>query len=91
MLENVLDGVIEPSYIHSIVVFMPDCEFKTQMPVNVFKGASWTDYVKQFKEELISLMKLKRIQIRIEKEVLEKSWQTNQMHVNHLKEKRKDS
>ena len=87
VLERVLEDVIEPSLIHSLVVFMPDCEFKTQMPSNVFKGASWTDYVKQFKEELIPPMKLKRIQLRIEKEVLEKSWQTNQMHVNHLREK----
>ena len=87
MLERVLEDVIEPSLIHSLVVFMPDCEFKTQMPSNVFKGASWTDYVKQFKEELIPPMKLKRVQLRIEKEVLEKSWQTNQMHVNHLREK----
>lgn len=87
VLESVLEDVIEPSLIHSLVVFMPDCEFKTQMPSNVFKGASWTDYVKQFKEELIPSMKLKRIQLRIEKEVLDKSWRTNQMHVNHLREK----
>ncbi len=71
-----------------LVVFMPDCEFKTQMPKNVFKGASWTDHVKKYKEEVISPMKLKRIQLRIEKEVLEKSWQTNRAHVSNLRNKR---
>ena len=43
---------------------MPDCEFKTQMPNNVFRGAGWTDYVKQFKQINIPPMKLKRIQYR---------------------------
>ncbi len=88
VLENVLADVVDPSYIHSLVVFMPDCEFKTQMPKNVFKGASWTDHVKEYKKEVILPMKLKRIQLRIEKEVLEKSWQTNRTHVNNLRNKR---
>ena len=52
MLENVLVDVVDPSYIHSLVVFMPDCEFKTQMPKNVFKGASWIDHVKNIKKRL---------------------------------------
>lgn len=91
VLESVLDDVIDPTLMHSIVIFMPDCEFKTQMPSNVFKGASWTDYVKQFKEEVIPPMKLKRIQLRIEKEVLEKSWQTNRIHVSNLRKKRDSS
>ena len=73
VLELVLADIIAPEYLHSIIVFMPDCEFKTDMPVNVFRGAAWVDYVKNFKEEVIPAMKLKRIQLRIEKEVLEKS------------------
>lgn len=88
VLENVLEGVIDPMYIHSLVVFMPDCEFKTQMPKNVFKGASWTDHIKEYKEEVIPPMKLKRIQLRIEKEALEKSWQTNHTHISNLRNKR---
>jgi len=52
---------------------MPDCEFKTEMPLNVFRGKTWTTYVKGFKDVVISPMKLKRIQLRIEKEILEKS------------------
>ncbi|TCB59978.1 nuclease-related domain-containing protein [Acinetobacter terrae] len=87
VLELVLADIIAPEYLHSIVVFMPDCEFKTDMPVNVFRGAAWVDYVKNFKEEVIPVMKLKRIQLRIEKEVLEKSWKTNRIHVENLKRK----
>ena len=91
VLELVLVDIIAPEYLHSIVVFMPDCEFKTDMPVNVFRGAAWVDYVKNFKEEVIPAMKLKRIQLRIEKEVLEKSWKTNRIHVENLKQRQERS
>ena len=91
VLEQVLADIITPEYLHSIVVFMLDCEFKTDMPVNVFRGAAWVDYVKNFKVEVIPAMKLKRIQLRIEKEVLEKSWKTNQIHVENLKQRKESS
>ncbi len=91
VLEQVLADIITPEYLHSIVVFMPDCEFKTDMPVNVFRGAAWVDYVKNFKAEVIPAMKLKRIQLRIEKEVLEKSWKTNRIHVENLKQRKESS
>ena len=85
VLEAVLADILDPALIHSVVVFMPDCEFKTQMPPNVFQGAAWTDYIKSFADPVIPPMKLKRIQLRIEKEVLEKSWKTNRQHVENLK------
>ena len=91
VLEQVLADIITPEYLHSIVVFMPDCEFKTDMPINVFRGAAWVDYVKNFKAEVIPAMKLKRIQLRIEKEVLEKSWKTNRIHVENLKQRKGSS
>lgn len=86
VLEQVLADIIGAEYLHSVIVFMPDCEFKTDMPVNVFRGAAWVYYVKNFKAEVIPAMKLKRIQLRIEKEVLEKSWKTNRIHVENLKQ-----
>jgi hypothetical protein len=85
VLEAILADIVDPALIHSVVVFMPDCEFKTQMPQNVFRGAAWTDYIKSFADPVIPPMKLKRIQLRIEKEVLEKSWKTNRQHVENLK------
>lgn len=87
VLEYVLADIVDADQIHSVIVFMPDCEFKTTMPSNVFRGAGWIDYVKQFKQTTIPPMKLKRIQYRLEKEVLEKSWQTNRQHVQNLKDK----
>lgn len=89
VLEAVLSDIVAPEYLHSIVVFMPDCEFKTEMPNQVFKGAKWIDYVKDFKEEVIPVMKLKRIQLRLEKEVLQKGWQTHRLHIENLKSQHK--
>ena len=89
VLESVLSDIIEPELMHSVIVFMPDAEFKTAMPSNVYRGASWTDYVLTFKEDVISSAKLTRIQLRLEKEVLEKSWKTNREHVAQLKQRHK--
>ena len=90
VLEQVLADILEPHLIHSIVVFMPDCEFKTAMPDNVFRGAGWTDYVKTFKQPTISPMKLKRIQRRLEHEMLEKSWKTQRQHVKNVQQAHQD-
>ncbi len=87
VLEQVLSDILDAEYLHSVIVFMPEAEFKTAMPTNVFRGAAWTDYVKTFQSPVISNMKLKRIQLRLEKEVLEKSWKTNRQHIEHLKQR----
>lgn len=84
-----MSDIVEPEYLHSVIVFMPDCEFKTSLPNNVFKGSAWVEYVKGFRHEVISPMKLKRIQLRIEKELLDKSWKTNRQHVENLKQRHK--
>ncbi|WP_291354295.1 nuclease-related domain-containing protein [Acinetobacter sp. UBA3106] len=91
VLEDVLSDIVEPEYMHSVIVFMPESEFKTAMPSNVFRGAAWTDYVKGFQDEVIPAMKLKRIKLRIEKEVLEKSWKTNRMHVENLRQRKESN
>mgnify|MGYP001589785998 CR=1 FL=1 len=87
VLEEALADILEPQFMHSVVVFMPEAEFKTAMPGNVCRGAQWVDYVKGFQEEVIPAVKLRRIQLRIEKEALEKSWKINRTHVQHLKQK----
>jgi hypothetical protein len=88
VLQQVLADIIEPDLLYSIIIFMPDAVFKTMMPNHVFRGAGWTDYVKSFDRQMISEMKLKRIQLRLEKEVLEKSWKTNREHVANLKQRK---
>lgn len=88
VLETVLNDVVAPEYIHSVIVFTARSEFKTEMPENVCRGKSWLNYIKGFNQEVISLMKQKRIRYRIEKEVLEPFWKTDRQHVEHLKQKK---
>ncbi|MGE8653022.1 MAG: nuclease-related domain-containing protein [Acinetobacter gandensis] len=85
VLEKILADILDKEFIHTVIVFMPEAVFKTDMPSNVFRGADWTDYVKTYKQSVISPMKLKRVQLRLEKEILEKSWKTNRQHVENLK------
>lgn len=86
-LEKILADILDKEFIHTVIVFMPEAVFKTDMPSNVFRGADWTDYVKTYKQSVISPMKLKRVQLRLEKEILEKSWKTNRQHVENLKQR----
>lgn len=91
VLEMILSDILEPKYLHSVIVFTPRSEFKTEMPENVFRGKAWINYVKSFNEEVISSMKQKRIHYRIEKEILESSWKTDRQHVEYLKQKSKNN
>lgn len=88
VLELILADVIEPHYIHSLVVFTPQSTFKTAMPPNVVQGKAWIDYVQQFQEPVLAPMKLKRIQYRLEKEILEKGWKTDRLHIENVKQNR---
>ncbi len=85
-----LKDVVEPEYLHSIIVFTPQSTFKTPMPANVLQGKAWTDYVKQFQQAVIPAMKLKRIKYRLEKEILEKGWKTDRLHIENLKQKQEE-
>lgn len=84
VIGRILNDLVDSNHIHSVVVFMPDCEFKTSMPDNVFKGKEWINYIKQFKTEVIPSRRLKRIQLRLEKEAFDKTWKTHQIHLKNL-------
>ena len=86
VLEQLLADIVELNLLHSVIVFMPDAVFKTPMPNEVFCGAGWTDYVKSFDQQMISETKLKRIQLHLEKQLLEKFRKTNRKHVESLKQ-----
>ena len=88
VLQHILADITEEDIFHSVIVFMPEAEFKTQMPACVFRSAKWTDYVQTFQDIKLTDMKLKRIQIRLEKEILEKSWTTNREHVAYLRQRK---
>lgn len=84
VLEVILCDLIESTHIHSLVVFTPKSDFKTELPQNVFQGNTWVEYVKSFQQPVIKPIRLKRIRYRLEKEILEPSWKTDREHIQQL-------
>src|SRR5690606_28406443 len=91
VLEQLLADIVKLNLLHSVIVFIPDAVFKTPMQNEVFRVAAWTDYVKSFNQKMISETKLKRIQLHLEKQLLEKFWKTNRKHVESLKQHKQPS
>ncbi len=81
-LSNILN--INEKYIHSIVVFVGDSEFKTEMPNNVFDTAEFIDYIKSYRDSIFSEQEVLQITSVIEEESL-KDPNINQEHINNLK------
>jgi restriction system protein len=51
---------ISPEVLHSVVVFMGECRFKTPMPPNVCIGGAYTRYIKSKTTNRHSLARLRR-------------------------------
>jgi restriction system protein len=84
-LEEVLE--LPLSAFTSIIAFVGECEFKTQMPENVFQGLSYTKYIKSFKQERLSPQQIQKVLNILQNRQLKKSFKTDRQHVNNLKER----
>ena len=82
-VEQLLDFV-PSNAIHSVVVFVGDAEFKTDMPSNVFTMPMLIDYLSGCTEELMSLNRVQFSVGRIETARLEISGKTDVEHVKAL-------
>ncbi len=85
-LEEVLE--LPFSKFVSVVVFAGECTFKTQMPQNVFGGASYNRYIKSFKQEILSYIQIEEVINRLQNSSLEISFKTDRMHVKNLKQRK---
>lgn len=45
---------ISPEHLHSVITFVGDSTFKTQMPVNVTQGGGFIRYIKSFRQPVFS-------------------------------------
>lgn len=91
VLDGLLKDLIDSNLsIHGLIVFVPNCEFKTPIPVHVHWGKSWIEEVKSYQMKVIDDRRLQRIKYRIEKAALQKSWKTNREHIRSVKERLKD-
>ncbi len=71
----------------SVVTFVGDCEFKTPMPSNVFRGMSYTRYIRSYTQEKLDPVQMRQVLNRLQNKRHEQSFQTDRSHVNNLKER----
>lgn len=88
-LEEVLE--LPFSKFISVVVFAGECTFKTSMPQNVFRGASYSKYITSFRQERLTHIQVRETISKLEYKRLNQSFKTDHAHVNNLKERKKQT
>ena len=76
--------------VYSLIVFVGDSTFKTDMPPNVTEGGGYIRYIKSKTREVLSPAETREIIRKIESGRLKPSIKTNKEHINHLKNKSYD-
>ena len=84
-LEALLD--IPASAIHSLVVFVGDSRFKTELPENVVYAGGYIRYIKARREVILSQADVETVTAHIEQLRLQRGFSTNRQHVNHLRQR----
>lgn len=76
---------LDDQQLHSLVVFVGDSTFKTDMPNNVTYCGGYIRYVKSKQEPVLAETRVKEIVQKIEQGRLVPSFMTNRDHVRHVK------
>lgn len=71
--------------IHSVIVFVGDCTFKTEMPDNVTYAGGFIRFVKSKRDVVFSPAEVEKIIAKIESNRLSPSLKTHFNHVKHVK------
>ena len=71
--------------LYSIVTFVGENEFKTDMPNNVFNGGGYIGYIESFKEEIFSESELTKMLDVLESKSLVRGRATDKKHIDSLK------
>jgi len=82
-LESLLG--LNDQQIHSVIVFIGDSTFKTDMPDNVTYGGGYLRYIKSKTQPVLSESEVNEITNKIESGRLNRSFKTNREHVAHVK------
>jgi predicted RNA-binding Zn-ribbon protein involved in translation (DUF1610 family) len=82
-LESLLD--LNDQQIHSVIVFIGDSTFKTDMPENVTHGSGYLRFIKSKTQPVLSESEVIEITNKIESGRLTPSFKTNREHVAHVK------
>lgn len=73
--------------LHSVVVFVGGCDFKTEMPENVTYLEGFIEYVESKQQPVFVESEVKAIIGKIEAERLEPSLETHREHVKNLRDR----
>lgn len=76
---------IDESYIHTVIYFVGDCKFKTQLPLNVI-NSGLGKYIKKFANQALSQDEINRIAEKLEQHTSE-STLTTKDHVRSLRKR----
>lgn len=82
-LESLLG--LNDQQIHSVIVFVGDSAFKTDMPANVTSGGGYLRFIKSKTQPVLTVVEVNEIKRRIESGRLVSSFKTNREHVQHVK------
>jgi restriction system protein len=82
-LESLLG--LNEQQVHSVIIFVGDSTFKTEMPENVTYGGGYARYIKSKNTPVLTESQVMEIISKIEKGRLTPSFKTNREHVRHVK------
>jgi len=71
--------------IFSLVVFVGDCQLKTELPENVTYGKEVISYIKSKKEVVLNKMQIKEILNKLNSCRLENTRENKKIHINNVK------
>lgn len=70
--------------VHSLIVFIGDSTFKTEMPDNVTSGLAYLKYIQSKKEPVLAESEIETIKNKINELSLKASFKTHREHVQHV-------
>ena len=82
-LESLLG--LNEQQVHSVIVFIGDSTFKTEMPENVTYGGGYAKYIKSKTVPVLTEAQVIEITSKIEKGRLAPSFKTTRNHIRHVK------
>jgi len=79
-----LEELLGISDIHSIIVFVGDCTFKSTMPDNIFKDGRYISYIKSFNKVVFSDKEVLDMENKINNLMLKRGYATDREHVRSV-------
>ena len=77
---------LESEHVHSVIAFVGDCEFKTEMPPQVTRGDGFVAYIQSFTQTVWAPEEMQALIDKLEAVRLQPGRATDKQHVAHVKD-----